>query len=150
VTTTFDAQLIRGDQRDTMGIVVPDAVVEELGAGRRPAVTVTVLGYTYRSTIARMGDQFLIGLSKENRQAAGISDEETLTVTLEVDRAPRDVDVPDDLVSALHEAGVSVGWDRLAPSARKELVRQVTTAKKPETRTGRIAKAVESARQRTP
>jgi hypothetical protein len=144
----FDAQLVRGQARDTMGIVVPDDVVAALGAGRRPAVVVTVLGHTYRSTVARMGEQFLVGVSKEQRLAAGITDQQTVEVTLELDTAPRDVAVPDDLASALDEAEVGDGWQRLAPSTRKELVRQVETAKKAETRASRITKAVDAARSR--
>jgi hypothetical protein len=35
------------------GIRVPPEVVEALGSGKRPAVKVTINGYTYRSTVAR-------------------------------------------------------------------------------------------------
>ena len=34
------------------GLRIPPEVVEELGAGKRPPVRVTINGYTYRSTIA--------------------------------------------------------------------------------------------------
>lgn len=147
---TFVAQLVRGGARDTMGIVVPDDVVEGLGAGRRPAVVVTVLGHTYRSTVARMGDQYLVGLSKEHRAAAGITDQEAVEVTFELDTSARDVPLADDLSAALDEGGVRLGWERLAPSMRKELVRQIETAKKSETRASRIVKAVDAARGRQP
>ena len=150
MAVTFEAQLVRGGAKDTMGIVVPDAVVDALGAGRRPPVLVTVLGHTYRSTVARMGEQFLVGLSKEQRTAAGITDEQMVPVTLEVDAAPRDVAIPDDLAAALAQADATDGWQRLAPSARKELVRQIETAKKAETRVGRITKAVEAALSKQP
>lgn len=150
MSVTFEAQLVRGDGKDTMGIVVPDTVVEALGAGRRPAVLVTPLGHTYRSAVARMGGQFLIGVSKEQRTAAGVTDEQTVEVTLELDTAPREVAVPDDLTAALDDANVGEGWQRLAPSTRRELVRQIETAKKTETRAGRITKAVEAARSWQP
>ena len=52
------------------GVPVPAEVVESLGGGRRPAVTVTVNGYAYRSTIALMGGQFLIPFSADKRRAA--------------------------------------------------------------------------------
>lgn len=145
---TFEARLVRGGAKDTLGIVVPDTVVDALGSGRRPAVVVTLLGHTYRSTVARMGEQFLVGVSKEHRAAAGITDQDTVEVSLAVDTAPREVAVPDDLTAALDGAGVGEGWQRLAPSARKELVRQIETAKKAETRAGRITKAVDAARSR--
>jgi hypothetical protein len=37
------------------GFPVPDEVVAALGAGRRPAVRVTIGSHTYRTTIASMG-----------------------------------------------------------------------------------------------
>ncbi len=148
MSVRFEGQLVRGEARDTMGIVVPDEVVEALGAGRRPAVVVSVLGHTYRSTVARMGERFLVGVSKDQRMAAGLTDEATVEVTLDVDTAPRDVAVPEELAAALDQAGVRAGWQRLAPSTRKELVRQIETAKKPETRTGRVVKAVGAARDK--
>jgi hypothetical protein len=147
---TFQAELVRGDDQDTMGIVVPEHVVEALAAGRRPAVVVAVLGHTYRSTVARMGGQYLVGVSQEQRAQAGITDERTVEVTLEVDTAPRDVAVPEDLAAALDAAGVAEGWQRLAPSARKELVRQIETAKRAETRAARVTKGVDAARSRQP
>ena len=150
MAVTFEARLVRGDSKDTMGIVVPDEVVDALGAGRRPAVVVSFLGHTYQSTVARMGQQFLVGVSKEQREAAGITDELTLTVTLEVDTSSREVAVPDDLAAALDQAGVRDGWQRLAPSTRKELVRQIETAKRPETRAARITTALDAARSRHP
>jgi hypothetical protein len=147
---TFEARLVRWGAKDTMGIVVPDTVVESLGAGRRPAVVVTALGHTYRSTVARMGEQYPVGVSKEHREAAGITDQDAVEVSQAVDTAPRDVTVPDDLAAAVDEASVGEGWQRLAPSTRKELVRQIEMAKKAETRAGRITKAVEAARSRPP
>lgn len=36
------------------GFEVPSAVVAGLGAGKRPAVRVTINGFTYRNTIASM------------------------------------------------------------------------------------------------
>ena len=85
----------------TTGFVVPEAVVEALGAGRRPKVVVTVDGHTWRTSIASMGGRFLLGASAAVREASGISAGQTYTVTVEVDTAPRTVDVPDDLAAAL-------------------------------------------------
>ncbi|MDJ0394453.1 DUF1905 domain-containing protein [Rhodococcus sp. G-MC3] len=45
------------------GIEVPASVITELGSGKRPAVTVTVNGYCYRSTVASMGGRFMVPLS---------------------------------------------------------------------------------------
>ena len=83
------------------GIRIPDEVVESLGAGRRPAVRVTIGGYTYRSTVAVMGDAYMVGVNAENRAAAGVKGGDEVDVEIELDTAPRTVEVPDDLAAAL-------------------------------------------------
>lgn len=54
------------------GIVVPDSLIEQLAAGRRPPVLVDVNGYEYRSTVAVMGGQYLVGVSAAVRAATGL------------------------------------------------------------------------------
>jgi uncharacterized protein YdeI (YjbR/CyaY-like superfamily) len=71
---------------------------------------------------------------------------DTVEVILELDTEPRTVEVPDDLAAALAKHGLREKFDGLAPSARKEHVRQVTTAKAAETRTRRIDKIVTTLR----
>ena len=87
--------------RTATGLQVPDEVVEALGAGRRPAVKVTVNGYTYRSTVAVMGGASMISLSAEQRAAAGVAGGEEVEVDIDLDTAPREVTVPADLAAAL-------------------------------------------------
>lgn len=124
------------------GVAVPEEVVTSLGAGKRPAVTVTVNGYTYRSTVAPMGGQYLISFSSDRRKATGIAGGDAIVVDLELDTAPRTVDVPADLGAALGDAGVRAAFDALAPSHRKAHVTSVEDAKTPATRERRIAAAV--------
>ncbi|MCB8984774.1 MAG: DUF1905 domain-containing protein [Ardenticatenaceae bacterium] len=129
--------------KNTAGIQVPDEVIEQLGAGKRPLVRVTMKGYTYRSAVAVMGGKFMVGVSAENRQAAGVEGGEEVDVTIEVDREPRTVDIPADLQAALSAAGAMAAFEKAAPSMQKEYVRQVVTAKAEETRARRIGKIVE-------
>ena len=68
----FSTTVLLGGRTAT-GLVVPPEIVEALGAGKKPAVTVTVGGHTYRSTVAPRGGQFMIPLSAENRAAAGVA-----------------------------------------------------------------------------
>jgi len=146
---TFLARVVRGEGKDTMGFVVPDAVVARLGSGRRPGVVVTVGPHSWRSTVAVMGGENLVGISREHREPAGLSGEEAeVEVTLALDTAPRTVEIPEDLAAALTHAGLHEAFRRLAPSAQKEYVRQITTAKGADTRARRIEKAVEAARAR--
>jgi len=124
------------------GITVPPAVVESLGGGKRPAVTVTLKKHSYRTTIAPMGGTFLIPVSAEHRAAAGIKAGDLIDVGVELDAAPREVEVPADLVAALTKAGLLPAFDSLSFSRRKEAVVSVESAKKPETRERRIEKVV--------
>lgn len=120
------------------GIEVPPEVLESLGGGKRPAVNVTVNGYAYRSTVASMGGRFLIAFSSDKRAATGLAGGDPITVDLELDTAPRTVDVPDDLATALSAAGATEAFAKLAPSAKKAHVANVEGAKAAETRTRRI------------
>jgi hypothetical protein len=136
----FRSEVILGGKTAT-GIQVPDEVVEKLGSGKRPAVVVTIGGYTYRTTVAPMGGDFWIPLAAEHREAAGVVAGEDVDVTIELDTAPREVALPDDLSAAMDDAA-RTAFDGLAPSHKKEWVRWVEEAKKPETRTARIEKTV--------
>ena len=124
------------------GIEVPLQILEELGGGRRPAVTVTVNGYEYRSTVASMGGKFLISFSSDKRAATGLKGGDPITVELSLDTAPRTVELPGDLAAALDEAGVREAFDALAPSAKKAHVTNVEDAKAEDTRARRIAAIV--------
>jgi hypothetical protein len=140
----FVATVIRGDSKDTMGLVVPPEIVEALGKGKRPPVVVRLGkgGYAYRSTIASMGGQFLIGIAKEHREPAGIKNQKTIEVTLTLDTKPREVEVPKDLTKALSAAKVRTSFDALSFTRRKEAVRLVESAKAEATRERRVAKVV--------
>lgn len=124
------------------GITVPPDVVESLGGGRRPAVTVTLKKHSYRTTISPMGGKFLIPVSAEHREAAGIAAGDVLDVGVVLDDAPREIEVPADLAAALKKAGVRAGFDAWSFTRRKEAVVAVEGAKKQETRERRIEKVV--------
>lgn len=133
--------------KNATGIEIPPEVIQELGSGKKPAVTVTLDGsYTYRSTVATMGGVHLVGVSAEHRAASGVAAGDEVEVTLELDTAPRVVEVPADLAEALDAAGLRQAFDALAFSHRKEHVRAIESAKAPETRARRILKAIEKLR----
>jgi hypothetical protein len=125
------------------GFRVPGEVVEALGKGKRPPVLVTINGYTYRNTVAVYGDEYLIGVAGEHREAAGIKAGDTIDVGLELDTAPREVEVPPDLATALDgRAGARHAFDALSYSNRRRIVLAIEDAKSPETRRRRIEKSV--------
>src|SRR6185436_20588453 len=96
-----------GHGGNTAGFEIPDEVVDELGGGRRPKVVVTIGKHTWRSSIANMGGQFMLGVSMANREAAGVAAGQTLDVDVVLDTAPRTVDVPDDLAAELEKDGAA-------------------------------------------
>lgn len=124
------------------GIEVPAEHMAELGSSKKPAVKVTVSGYSYTSTVAVMAGAFMIPLSKAHREAAGLKAGDAVEVTLELDTSPRIVDIPHDLLNALNQAGLHDVFHSLAFSKRKEFVRQVEEAKTHETRERRISKVL--------
>jgi hypothetical protein len=142
----FSATVELGGKTAT-GIEVPDDVVAGLGSHKRPAVRVTIGGYTYRSTVARMGGRFLLPVSAAVREGAGVAAGDEVDVEVVLDDAPREVAVPDDLAAALDAVpGARVRFDALSYTARKEHVRAVEEAKAAATRERRIAKAVDTLR----
>ena len=126
------------------GIEVPPAVLDELGGGKRPLVSVTVNdSYSYRSAVAPMAGRYLIAFSSDKRAATGLEGGEAITVELTLDTEPRTIEVPDDLAAALAAAGLRDAFDKLAPSQQKAHVTSVEGAKAAETRARRVAAVVE-------
>jgi hypothetical protein len=129
------------------GLQVPDDIVAALGAGKRPAVRVTLGTYTYRTTVASMGGRYLVPLSAEHRAAAGVAAGDQVHVAIEADTEAREVPVPQDLSAAL--AGDDAAgrfFDGLAYTHRKEWVRWIEAAKRPETRKRRLEGTLDALR----
>ena len=109
----------------------------------RAPVKVSLNGYTYRSTIASMGNGPCVPLRRSNREAAGLEGGEVLAVTLELDLDPRAIEPPPDLVKALRAAPPAwERWGELSYSHQREHAEAIEGARKPETRARRIAAAV--------
>jgi hypothetical protein len=141
-TTTFETTLA-GSATKT-GIVVPPEAVEALGAGRRPPVLVELAGHAYRSTVAVMGGQSMVGVSAAVRTATGLAAGDPVRVTLTLAESPREVDVPPDLAAALAADEVAgVFFAGLSNSLQRYHVDTVTGAKTAETRQRRVERAVE-------
>ena len=125
------------------GIVIPDEAIERLGAGRRPAVHVKVNGYAYRSTVAVMDGQYLVGVNAAVREATGLQAGHPVAVSLSVATMPREVDVPEDLREALTaDASARTFFDTLSNSLQRYHVDNINAAKTAETRQRRIQKAL--------
>lgn len=129
-------------------VILDDAQVAAVGEGaKRFPVVATVNGYTWRTTVVRMGGEFLLGLSKEVRQGAGAEAGDEVDVTVELDTAPREVEVPEALAAALAaDPEAKASFYRMAFTHRKEYARWIADAKQEQTRQRRLGQALEMIR----
>jgi hypothetical protein len=125
-------------------VVLDDDVVAKVGEGaKRFPVAATVNEYTWRTTVTRMGGEYLLGLSRAVREAAGVEAGEEVSVALTLDTAPREVEIPDALTRALDgNSTAQAAFDRLSYSHRKEYARWINEAKREETRRRRVEKTL--------
>ena len=130
------------------GFRVSPEVVESLGQGKRLAVRVTIAGYTYRSTVATLGGEFMLPVSAEVRESAGVAAGDEVDVDIELDSEPRQVRLPPDFMDALdREADARRFFDGLSYSNKRRIVIPIEEAKTPETRQRRIDKTVSRLRE---
>ena len=126
-------------------VEVPAAAMRALGAATRPAVAVTINGHTWRSRVALMRGQVLIGISAANRAAAGVAEGDVVEVALKLDTEPRTVAEPADLAEALNGAPQArAAYERLPFGLKRKHVGAIDEAKGAETRARRIAKLIEA------
>ena len=114
-----------------------------LAQGKRPKITVTINGYSYRTTVGVMGGLSLIPVSADVRAKAGVAGGDEVDVDVVPDTAPRVVEVPGDLAEALDRVPAArQAFDKLSYSGQQRYVLSVEQAKTPETRQRRVEKAV--------
>jgi Bacteriocin-protection, YdeI or OmpD-Associated/Domain of unknown function (DUF1905) len=132
-------------------VVLDDDQVAAVGEGaKRFPVLATVNGYSWSTSVTRMRGEFLVGLSRAVRDAAGVAAGDTVSVALELETAPRELDLPDALTQALAaDPAARAAFDRLAFTHRKEFARWIDEAKRDETRQRRVAQALTMLREGT-
>jgi Bacteriocin-protection, YdeI or OmpD-Associated/Domain of unknown function (DUF1905) len=142
----FQAQL--QPRGPAAAVILDDAQVAEVGEGaKRFPVVATVNGYTWRTSVTRMKGEFLLGLNREVRDSAGVQAGDQVEVAVELDTAPREVEVPEVLAVALAASpDAGAAFEPLAFTHRKEYCRWVADAKREETRDRRVQQALEMLR----
>ena len=124
--------------------VEPPFNVEEVFGSKRVKVKATFDGLEYRGSIVRMGECYMLGLTKDIRNKIGKSFGDIVTVTVEKDEVERTVEIPDQLLKALHDnTEAKITFDKLSYTGKREYVLWITDAKKEETRINRIEKAIQ-------
>jgi hypothetical protein len=127
--------------------VLSDAQVAEVGGGKKVfPVRVTAGDYAFAARLARMGGRNLIGLRRELREAGGLEMGARYRVRVELDTSERVVEVPRELAEALDAEGLRERFDALSFTNRKEMARSIAEAKRDETRSRRLAKALDELR----
>jgi hypothetical protein len=135
--------LIQSAGKTAAGMEIPPEVVASLGSSKKPAVRVTINGYTYRSSIASLGGKFMLGVSNEVRAQAGVAAGQEVDVELELDTEPRVVVVPDDFKKALaKDKAAAKNFEALNYSNQRRLVLAIEAIKSAENRQRRIEKTV--------
>jgi hypothetical protein len=138
----FHTVIIQSGKTAT-GIQVPPEIVASLGSSKKPAVMVTINGYSYRSTVATMGGAFMLPVSAEVRERAGVAGGDAVDVDVELDLEAREVTLPGDFAAALDaDAEARRFFEGLSYSNRRRLVIPIEGAKSAETRQRRIEKTV--------
>jgi bifunctional DNA-binding transcriptional regulator/antitoxin component of YhaV-PrlF toxin-antitoxin module len=145
---TITVKLEKHPTMDATGIKIPLDVEAIFGAKRVP-VKATVNGAVYQGSIVRMAGEYMLGIPKAFRDAAGIKAGDNIVVTLEADTAERKVEIPSDLARELKkDKKLKTAWDSLSYTIRKENARALEESKKPETRAKRLEKTLELLRSR--
>jgi uncharacterized protein YdeI (YjbR/CyaY-like superfamily) len=140
---TFKTTLLQAGKTAT-GIKIPPAIIETLNAGKKPPVKVTINGFTYRSTVAVMGGNYMVGVSAENRAGAKVNGGDKIEVTIELDTEPREVEIPVEFKKALDKnVKAKKIFESLSNSKKKVHVLPITGAKTDETKQRNIDKAID-------
>ena len=142
-TMKFRAKIIPSG--NATGIEIPAQVMKAIGSGPRPLIAITINGHTWRSRVALMRGQCLVGISAANRAAAGIAEGDVVGVDLNLDTEPRVAPEPPDLVKALNDdLGARAAFDRLPYGLKRKYVAAIEDAKSSEARQRRIDKLVKT------
>src|SRR5262245_45592371 len=145
----FRTKILQGGKTAT-GIEVPPKIVDALGSGKRPAVRVTIGGYTYRSTVATVDGKFMVGVSAKVREEAGVAGGDTVDVDIELDTEKREVAVPPDLARAFkRDAAARKTFEGLSNSRKQRLTLPIENAKTDATRDRNVEKALTMLRDGT-
>lgn len=125
-------------------VLFPYDTKQEFGTCGQVPVKVTFDGVPYTGTMVKYGHpQHMLPLLKNIREQIGKGPGETVQVVVERDTAERTVTVPPEFAKLLKHEELLPVFENLSFTHRKEYCRWITEAKKEETRTRRLAKAIE-------
>jgi hypothetical protein len=124
--------------------LVPPEHVPALGGMKQKRVFGWINGHEFMTaTFPYKGEGLWVGVPKAARVAAGLSVGDATTLELMLDETPRVIELAPELSAALEaEPELAVRYEKLSNSRKRELADPVREAKRPETRTARVEKAL--------
>jgi hypothetical protein len=127
-----------------LAIRLPFDPKEVFGKARAP-VRVTIDAHPpFPTTVMVYSGVAWIGLRKGQIVEMGLETGDPVSIYVELDDAPREVELPADLGAALgRDPEAKAAFDKLSFTHRKEYVRWIAEAKRETTRADRVAKTVE-------
>jgi uncharacterized protein DUF1905/bacteriocin resistance YdeI/OmpD-like protein len=144
----FKVKLAGREGTEISAIVPPFDVAEVFGTRGRVPVKGTVNGAPYRSSLMNMGEGHMMVVNAELRAAAKCKAGDTVEVVMERDEVERNVEVPAYLLKIIeNDVKAAEFWQRLSFTHKKEYVREIEGAKRPETRERRIAAMMDALRK---
>jgi hypothetical protein len=147
----FRTKLVAGTKRPYSAwtfLVVPPSLAKEWGPGQKP-VRGTISGHPFRGTASRGEGVARVPIPRGVRERAGLHCGDTVEVALELDTAPRPIELPAELAAVFGEQPeVAALYDVLPPSCRRAWATYVAEAKRPETRVDRARRAPQGIRAR--
>lgn len=99
----------------------------------------------YRGSLTKMkSDCHILGLTQEVRKKLGKTFGDKVSVSLSEDKEERVVEVADDIISVFNEnPEAKTLFDKMSYTHKKEYIRWIEEAKKPETRENRKIKMIQ-------
>ncbi len=144
-TYEFEAIMKKADKVDGAYVEFPYNVFEEFGTNGRVMVKATFDGYEYKGILVKMGsDCHIIGITKAIRNAINKQPDDMIKITIQQDNSSRVDETPEDLQNALdNNIEAKVFFESLTDSQKNKYIRNITSAKKEETRAARVTKSIE-------
>ncbi len=141
----FEAVMKKAEKVDGAYVEFPYNVFEEFGTNGRVMVKATFDGYEYKGILVKMGsDCHIIGITKAIRTAIKKQPDDLIKVTIQQDNSSRVDETPEDLEKALEtNQEAKTFFESLTDSQKNKYIRNITSAKKEETRAARVTKSIE-------
>ncbi len=126
-------------------VTIPRAITKAIGIrGRVPIVGVFDGEEKFRATLLAIGDGVhILPVKYDHRKNLGLKPGDRITVTFEIDREPRTIFTPPDVIDALESEGLLDAYELVPPGRKMQFLKYLEQAVHDETRLKRVAMIVE-------